>query len=179
MLRHPDFDKFDLSCLKKCYYGASIMPVEVLKELLERLPGAGIYNYYGQTELAPYHTILKAEDAVGKLGSAGMAGLNMETRLEDPLGQPVTTMGDPGEICGKGPHAMIMYFKEPKKTEAAMKGGWFHSGDIGIADEDRYISVVDRKKDMIQTGGGKMSPPAKWKRRFTRTNGWRRWPSSA
>ncbi len=153
MLRHPDFDKFDLSCLKKCYYGASIMPVEVLKEILERLPGAGVYNYYGQTELAPYHTILKAEDATQKLGSAGMAGLNMETRLEDALGTPVTTPGEPGEICGRGPHAMIMYFKEPEKTEEAMKGGWFHSGDIGIADEDRYISVVDRKKDMIKTGG--------------------------
>ncbi|MBI9074236.1 MAG: acyl-CoA synthetase [Desulfatibacillum sp.] len=157
LLRHPDFDKYDLSCLKKCYYGASIMPVEVLKEIMERLPEAGVYNYYGQTELAPYHTVLKAEDAMGKLGSAGMAGLNMETRLEDEHGQPVTTTGDPGEICGKGPHAMIMYFKEPGKTEEAMKGGWFHSGDIGIADEDRYISVVDRKKDMIKTGGENVS----------------------
>ena len=59
------------------------MPVEVLKEMLDRLPGVGIYNYYGQTELAPYHTILKSEDALTKLGSAGMGGLNMETRLED------------------------------------------------------------------------------------------------
>jgi fatty-acyl-CoA synthase len=66
MLRHPDFDNYDLSSLKKCYYGASIMPVEVLKELLERLPGCRVYNYYGQTELAPYHTILKAEDAMDK-----------------------------------------------------------------------------------------------------------------
>jgi fatty-acyl-CoA synthase len=157
LLRHPDFDKHDLSSLKKCYYGASIMPVEVLKEMLDRLPGAKIYNYYGQTELAPYHTILKAEDALRKLGSAGMAGLNMETRLENDLGQPVTDCGLPGEICGKGPHAMIMYFKDPEKTEEAMKGGWFHSGDVGILDEDRYISVVDRKKDMIKTGGENVS----------------------
>ncbi|BBO77176.1 acyl-CoA synthetase [Desulfosarcina widdelii] len=157
MLRHPDFDKFDLSRLKKCYYGASIMPVEVLKEMLKRLPGAKIYNYYGQTELAPYHTILKAEDAMTKLGSAGMGGLNMETRLEDETGNPIETVGTPGEICGKGPHAMIMYFKDPEKTEEAMKGGWFHSGDIGVLDEDRYISVVDRKKDMIKTGGENVS----------------------
>ncbi|MEE4609310.1 MAG: AMP-binding protein [Desulfobacteraceae bacterium] len=68
-----EFDRHDLACLKKCYYGASIMPVEVLKEMLERLPGAKIYNYYGQTELAPYHTILKAGEALAKLGSAGMA----------------------------------------------------------------------------------------------------------
>jgi fatty-acyl-CoA synthase len=157
MLRHPDFSKYDLSTLKKCYYGASIMPVEIIKEMLERLPGVKIYNYYGQTELAPYHTILKAEDAMHKLGSAGMAGLNMESRLEDDRGQAISQTDVPGEICGKGPHAMIMYFKEPEKTEEAMKGGWFHSGDIGVLDADRYIAVVDRKKDMIKTGGENVS----------------------
>lgn len=157
MMRHPDFEKHDLSSLKKAYYGASIMPVEVLKEMLDRLPGVKIYNYYGQTELAPYHTILKAEDAMSKLGSAGMAGLNMESRLEGDNGETITETQTPGEICGKGPHAMIMYFKEPDKTEDVMKGGWFHSGDIGILDEDRYISVVDRKKDMIKTGGENVS----------------------
>jgi fatty-acyl-CoA synthase len=157
LLRHSDFDTYDLSSLKKCYYGASIMPVEVLKELLERLPGSAIYNYYGQTELAPYHTILKAKDATSKLGSAGMAGLNMETRLEDDENRCITQPGLPGEICGRGPHAMMLYFKEPEKTEEAMKGGWFHSGDIGVMDEDRYISVVDRKKDMIKTGGENVS----------------------
>ena len=153
ILRHPDFDRYDLTCLKKCYYGASIMPVEVLKEILERMPGARVYNYYGQTELAPYHTILKAEDALKKLGSAGMAGLNMETRLEDDAGQAIEKAGEPGEICGRGPHALIMYFKDPEKTEEAMRGDWFHSGDIGVMDADRYITVVDRKKDMIKTGG--------------------------
>ncbi|MGC8603732.1 MAG: acyl-CoA synthetase [Desulfomonilaceae bacterium] len=153
ILRHPDFKKYDLSSLTKCYYGASIMPVEILKEILEKFPGAKVYNYYGQTELAPYHTILKAKDATSKLGSAGMGGLNMETRLEDAYGKPIEKAGLPGEICGKGPHAMIMYFKDPEKTEEVMKGGWFHSGDIGVMDEDRYITVVDRKKDMIKTGG--------------------------
>ncbi len=157
LLRHPDFDKYDLSSLRKCYYGASIMPVEVLKEILDRLPGSQVFNYYGQTELAPYHTILKAEDAMKKLGSAGMAGLNMETRLEDNSNAPIDQAGIPGEICGKGPHALTMYFKDPEKTEEAMKGGWFHSGDIGVMDEDRYISVVDRKKDMIKTGGENVS----------------------
>ena len=153
MLRHPDFGKYDLRSLKKCYYGASIMPVEILKELMEKLPGTGIWNYYGQTELAPYHTVLKAKDALRKLGSAGMGGINMETRLEDDNFNPITRPGVPGEICGRGPHALMMYFKDPEKTEEAMKGGWFHSGDVGIMDEDRYITVADRKKDMIKTGG--------------------------
>lgn len=153
MLRHPEFAKNDLSSLKKCYYGASIMPMEILKELMERFPGTRVYNYYGQTELAPYHTILKAKDALTKIGSAGLGGLNMETRLEDDGYKPIFDPGTPGEICGKGPHALIMYFKDPEKTEEAMKGGWFHSGDVGVMDEDRYITVVDRKKDMIKTGG--------------------------
>ena len=128
MLRHPEFAKQDLSSLKKAYYGASIMPVEILKEMMERLPGVKIYNYYGQTELAPYHTILKAKDALSKLGSAGLGGLNMETRLEEDDGAPIAKPGLPGEICGKGAHALIMYFKEPEKTEEAMKGGvrWTH-----------------------------------------------------
>jgi len=153
MLRHPDFAKYDLSSLKKCYYGASIMPVEILKEIIAKFPGAGVYNYYGQTELAPYHTILKAEDALGKLGSAGMGGIHMETRLEDDDNKEICSVGVPGEICGKGPHVMMLYFKEPDKTEEAIKGGWFHSGDLGVLDNDRYITVVDRKKDMIKTGG--------------------------
>ncbi len=153
MLRHPDFRKHDLSSLVKCYYGASIMPREILREMLDCFPGAGIYNYYGQTELAPYHTILKAEDALDKIGSAGMGGLHMETRIEDVDGQEITGTDLAGEICGRGPHVMTMYFKEPDKTEAAMQGGWFHSGDLGVLDQDRYITVVDRKKDMIKTGG--------------------------
>lgn len=153
LLRHPDFQQYDLSSLIKCYYGASIMPKEILKEILEKFPRAGVYNYYGQTELAPYHTILKAEDALSKIGAAGMAGLHMESRIEDTDGSEIATADVAGEICGRGPHVMTMYFKEPDKTEDAMRGGWFHSGDLGVLDEDRYITVVDRKKDMIKTGG--------------------------
>ncbi len=157
LLRHPEFEHHDLSSLKKCYYGASIMPVEILKELLARLPQVGVYNYYGQTELAPYHTILKAEDALRKLGSAGRAGLHMETRLEDGSGQVIAPPGVPGEICGRGPQVMTLYFKEPDKTEEALLGGWFHSGDLGVLDEEGYVTVVDRKKDMIKTGGENVS----------------------
>jgi fatty-acyl-CoA synthase len=86
-----------------------------------------------------------------------MGGLNMETRLEDGSGRPIDQAGVPGEICGRGPHVMIMYYKDPDKTEEAMAGGWFHSGDIGVMDEDRYITVVDLKKDMIKTGGEKVA----------------------
>ncbi len=158
ILRHPEFDHYDISSLKKGYYGASIMPVEVLRELLKRMPNCqNFYNYYGQTELSPYHTILKPADQFSKPGSAGQAGLNMETRLEDDLHQPIVEPGKPGEIIGRGPHAMLMYYKEPEKTEMTLAHGWFHSGDIGVLDEDNFITVVDRKKDMIKTGGENVS----------------------
>lgn len=154
LLRHPDFDKHDLSSINKGYYGASIMPVEVLKELQRRLPNCKrFYNYYGQTELSPYHTMLKPEFQLSKPGSAGMAGLNMETRLEDDNHNPLTGPGASGEICGRGPHALMLYFKEPEKTEEVLANGWFHSGDIGVLDEDNFITVADRKKDMVKTGG--------------------------
>lgn len=154
LLRHPDFDQHDLGSVVKGYYGASIMPVEVLKELQQRLPSCQrFYNYYGQTELSPYHTILKPEFQISKAGSAGQGGLNMETGLEDDDHNPIRQPGVPGEICGRGPHAMLMYFKEADKTEATLAHGWFHSGDIGILDEDGFVTVADRKKDMVKTGG--------------------------
>jgi len=78
--------------------------------------GTWIYNYYGQTELAPLHTTLKAEDALIKLGSAGMGGRNMETRIEDEMGQPINEAGVPEKICGRDPQIMIMYFTVPKKV---------------------------------------------------------------
>ena len=151
ILRHPDFGKYDLSSLTKALYGASIMPEAILREIMEKLPNVGLFNCYGQTEL--FQTGLKPQDAMTKIGSAGMAILHMESRIEDPYGQEISEAGVAGEICGRGPLAMTMYFKEPDKTEAVMTGGWFHSGDIGVLDDDRYLTVVDRKKDMIKTGG--------------------------
>jgi fatty-acyl-CoA synthase len=154
LLRHPLFDKYDLSSIKKGYYGASIMPVEVLKELQRRLPNcSNFYNYYGQTELSPYHTMLRPAFQLSKPGSAGTAGLHMETRLEDDEHNPIGEPGVPGEICGRGPHALLLYYKEPEKTEATLAHGWFHSGDIGVLDRDNFITVADRKKDMVKTGG--------------------------
>ncbi len=152
MISHPGFDSYDLSSLKKIYCGMSAMPAEVLKELKKRFDGAKIYNFYGQTELAPYHTMIKGKALQEKPGSAGRAGLNMEMRLESDDGRMVRGSGRSGEICGRGPHVMMMYFKDPETTENAMEGGWFHSGDLGALDEDGYLSVIDRKKDVVRSG---------------------------
>ncbi len=152
LLRHPDFDRRDLSSLVKGYYGASIMPVEVLKEIAARLPGIALFNFYGQTEMGPLATVLKPADQVRKAGSAGRAALNVETRVVNDAGEPVPS-GEVGEIVHTSPHAMLGYWRDPERTAETFAHGWFHSGDLGILDSDGYLTVVDRKKDMIKTGG--------------------------
>ena len=157
ILRHPDFDKYDLSSLKKGAYGAAKMPPEVLLELAERLEGIRLWNHYGQTELSPSHCILKPEDQLKKPGSAGQGELNTETALLDYDDSIITVADIVGEIACKGPHIMLGYFKDLEKTENAFKNGWFHSGDLGVLDGDRYVEVVDRKKDTVKTGGENVS----------------------
>ena len=152
LLRSPLFDTTDLSSLKKGYYGASIMPVEVLKELAQRLPGVRLWNLYGQTEIAPLATMLGPDDQLRKPGSCGRAVLNVETRVVDDDMHDVPP-GVVGEIVHRSPHLMLGYFHDDERTRAAFEGGWFHSGDLGTIDAEGYISVVDRKKDMIKTGG--------------------------
>jgi fatty-acyl-CoA synthase len=152
LLRHPDFDSTDLSSLRTGYYGASPMPVEVLRELQRRLPDVRLWNFYGQTEMSPLATILRPHEQLERAGSAGRAALNVETRLVDDDGYPVPP-GQIGEIVHRSPHAALGYYDDEEKTAEAFRGGWFHSGDLGVMTEDGYLSVVDRKKDMIKTGG--------------------------
>jgi fatty-acyl-CoA synthase len=152
LLRHPDFDTRDLSSLRKGYYGASPMPVEVLRELSRRLPDVRLWNFYGQTEMAPLATILRPDEQVRHAGSAGRASLNVETRVVDDAGAEVPP-GEVGEIVHRSPHATLGYYADEEKTAEAFRGGWFHSGDLGVIDENGYLAVVDRKKDMIKTGG--------------------------
>jgi fatty-acyl-CoA synthase len=152
LLRSPLFDQTDLAQLRKGYYGASIMPVEVLRELARRLPSVSFWNLYGQTEIAPLATMLGPEDQLRKPGSCGRAVLNVETRVVDDRMQDVAP-GAVGEIVHRSPHLMLGYFHDDERTRAAFEGGWFHSGDLATIDEEGYITVVDRKKDMIKTGG--------------------------
>ena len=152
LLRSPLFDTHDRSSLRKGYYGASIMPVAVMRELIERLPQMRLWNFYGQTEIAPLATVLKPEDQLRKPGSAGRPALNVETRVVDDRMNDVAP-GAIGEIVHRSPQLLLGYFHDDERTAAAFEGGWFHSGDLATVDDEGYISVVDRKKDMIKTGG--------------------------
>ena len=102
--------------------------------------------------MAPLATLLRPEDQVRTAGSAGRAALNVETRVVDEDGEPVAP-GEVGEIVHRSPHAMTGYYEDPSKTANAFRGGWFHSGDLGVLDDEGYLYVVDRKKDMIKSGG--------------------------
>ncbi|RVT51644.1 acyl-CoA synthetase [Rubrivivax albus] len=152
LLRSPAFDATDLTSLKKGYYGASIMPVAVMQEILQRIPGLRLWNLYGQTEIAPLATMLGPEDQLRKPGSCGRAVLNVETRVVDDAMQDVKP-GEIGEIVHRSPQLLSGYFHDDERTAAAFAGSWFHSGDLATIDDEGFITVVDRKKDMIKTGG--------------------------
>ena len=152
LLRSPLFDSTDLSSLQKGYYGASIMPVEVMREMAKRMPNVRLWNLYGQTEIAPLATMLGPEDQLRKPGSCGRAALNVETRVVDD-GMRDVAPGQIGEIVHRSPHLMLGYFHDDERTKSAFEGDWFHSGDLATVDADGYIYVVDRKKDMVKTGG--------------------------
>ncbi len=128
------------------------MPVEVLLEMQRRLPLVRLWNFYGQTEIAPLATVLKPEDQMRKAGSAGRAALNVETRVVDDQGRDVP-VGEVGEIVHRSPQLLAGYFHDEERTRAAFEGGWFHSGDLAKIDDEGFITVVDRKKDMIKSGG--------------------------
>jgi fatty-acyl-CoA synthase len=152
LLRSPLFDRTDLSSLRKGYYGASIMPVAVLEEMQARMPHTRLWNFYGQTEMAPLATVLKPEDQLRKAGSAGRPALNVETRVVNDEELDVQ-VGEIGEIVHRSPHLLSGYFNNEARTAEAFAGGWFHSGDLARIDSEGYIYVVDRKKDVIKTGG--------------------------
>jgi fatty-acyl-CoA synthase len=152
LLRSPLFDRLDHSSLAKGYYGASIMPVEVLREILRRVPQLRLWNLYGQTEIAPLATVLGPDEQLRKAGSCGRPTLNVETRVVDDQMHDVQP-GEVGEIVHRSPQLLIGYYDAPDQTASAFEGGWFHSGDLATIDDDGYITVVDRKKDMIKSGG--------------------------
>jgi fatty-acyl-CoA synthase len=152
LLQHPDFATRDLGCLQKVYYGASIMPVPVLHELRTRLPGSRVYNCYGQTEIAPLATVLRPEEHEARPGSIGRPVLNVETRVVDAEMRDVAP-GERGEIIHRSPQVLLGYWNMPEESARAFEGGWFHSGDVATIDAEGYLTIVDRTKDLINTGG--------------------------
>lgn len=117
----------------------------------------GIVNAFGQTKMSSNTCFLKPEDSIRKRGSVGRPAINVEYRIVDDAGNDVPR-GQVGEIVYRGPTVMIGYYKDPHATKDALRGGWMHSGDLVREDEDGYLYVVDRTKDMIISGGGEHLP---------------------
>ena len=159
MLDHPALNKTDMSSLELVLYGASPMSPSRLVEGLERI-GRVFSQLYGQTECYPASVLRKADHDARRpalFASCGfpVASCNVSLRDED---NNEVKQGEAGEICVQGPHTMEGYWKKPEQTAEAFKGGWLHTGDIARADERGYLYIVDRKKDMIVSGGFNIFP---------------------
>ncbi len=150
--QHPDFATRDLSSLRKAFYGASIMPGPILTRLAEALPGLGFYNCFGQSEIGPLATVLRPEEHTARPDSCGRPILFVELRVVDDAGNDVEP-GGTGEVIYRSPQLCLGYWNKPEETAAAFTDGWFHSGDLVRIDAEGYITVVDRIKDVINTGG--------------------------
>ncbi len=155
VFQHPDVTSADVASLEVLMYGASPMPATTLEHCMSIWPGVGLVQAYGQTELAPVITTLSAADhreGGEKLKSAGRPTAVSDVRVVDEQGQDCPR-GESGEIAVSGPHTMIGYWKKTAETAKAMQDGWVLTGDAGYFDDNGYLFIVDRVKDMVVTGG--------------------------
>lgn len=159
LLKHIESEKIDLSPiaehLRLCISGGAPMPAEVMRQF-ERMFGVRVLEGYGLSETSPVACFNQIHRP-SKPGTVGQSIFGVEVRCVDDLGHPVP-VGERGEVVIRGPNVMKGYYNRPDATEEVMRNGWFHTGDIGTIDEDGYISIVDRKKDMILRGGFNVYP---------------------
>jgi fatty-acyl-CoA synthase len=160
LLDHPRLESADLSSLEVLYYGAAAMSPSRLEEGMERL-GPVFFQFYGQAECPMTITVLRRDEhAPGnrqRLATCGRPVPWLDVALLDDEGNEVPG-GEPGEICVRGPLVMKEYLNKPEQTAETFKFGWLHTGDVARADEEGFLTIVDRKKDMIVTGGFNVFP---------------------
>ena len=169
LMDHPDFHKHDLSSLEIIAYGAAPMPLEIIKRAIAAFPGTHFINAFGQTETASTITVLPPEDHIlegspeeiekklRRLSSIGKPLEDVEVRIVDEDGNSVA-QGVVGEIVARGARLMRGYWNSDEATAEAIRGGWLHTGDMGYSDEEGYIFLVGRAKDLINRGGEMIAP---------------------
>lgn len=148
----PDLRSCDLDRLRRVWWGAAPASTTLLRTMFETFPRAEVIAAFGQTECSPITCLLRGDDAIRKIGSVGTPMLGVEVRIVDDEMNDVAR-GEVGEIVYLGPLLMKEYWNRPIETAEAFRGGWFHSGDLVRQDGEGYIYVVDRRKDMIISGG--------------------------
>jgi fatty-acyl-CoA synthase len=156
----PDFDSYDLSTLRTGIMAGSPCPVEVMKEVVSRMHMHEVTICYGMTETSPVSTQTTAHDTLEqRVSTVGTVHPHLEVRITDPATGHTTTRGQPGELCTRGYSVMSGYWDDPERTrEAIDPAGWMHTGDLAVMDDDGYISIVGRSKDMIIRGGENVYP---------------------
>lgn len=157
LLADERFTSMDLSFIKGFVAGAAPLPLEVIQRL-EGLTGGSMLNVYGLTEISPMGTATPWK-GLNKPGTVGVPLPNTDVRLMDlETGTREVPPGETGEVCFKGPQVMAGYHKKPEETAATVRDGWLYTGDIGVMDADGFLTIVDRKKDMIVASGFNVYP---------------------
>ena len=158
-LEHPQFEEFNLQHLRTGIMAGAPCPVEVMKQVISKMHMEQVLIAYGQTELSPVSHITEPHDPLDKrVGTVGKPCPHLETKIVDDNNR-VVSLGEKGEICTRGYAVMRGYWDDEEKTaETIDAGGWLHSGDVGVMDEDGYVQVTGRIKDMVIRGGENIYP---------------------
>lgn len=155
LMNHPSVDDYDLGSLEDCISGGSALPVDLQEEFMERF-GCNMRQLYGLTESCGMGATIRPSHPF-RPGSVGKAYDGMEISIFDDDDNALTA-GDAGEVVLRGPHVMKGYHNRPLETELALKGGWLHTGDVGYVDDEGFLYITARKKDLIIKGGENIMP---------------------
>jgi fatty-acyl-CoA synthase len=158
VLAHPGNDRYDLSSLRLVISGGEKMPEPLVQRIVDLFSSAWFADAYGLTETVSGDTFLDRDHVLAKLGSVGRPVAHLDLRIVDDDGRPLPA-GERGEIALRGPKVFSGYWRDPDATAAAIRKGWFHTGDVGRVDDDGYLYIDDRKKDLIISGGENIASP--------------------
>jgi fatty-acyl-CoA synthase len=160
MLDHADFPSFDLSSLRTGIMAGSPCPIEVMRKVVERMHMSEVAICYGMTETSPVSTQTRIDDPLERrVSTVGRVGPHVEVKVIDPEGGLVVPRGVAGELCTRGYSVMLGYWEDPERTaEAVDRAGWMHTGDLATMDDEGYLNIVGRSKDMVIRGGENIYP---------------------
>jgi fatty-acyl-CoA synthase len=159
-LNHPDFGSYDLSSLRTGIMAGSPCPVEVMKQVVERMGMTEVTICYGMTETSPVSTQTRADDSLDRrVSTVGRVHPHVEVKIVDPETGRTLPRGEPGELCTRGYSVMLGYWDEPAKTAEAIDAArWMHTGDLAVMDEEGYLNITGRIKDLVIRGGENVYP---------------------
>jgi fatty-acyl-CoA synthase len=159
-LTEPDFDSYDLSSLRTGIMAGSPCPVEVMKQVIERMGMAEVSICYGMTETSPVSTQTRVDDSIERrVSTVGRVGPHLEIKIIDPETGLTMPRGTPGELCTRGYSVMLGYWEQPDMTANAIDPArWMHTGDLAVMDDEGYLNITGRIKDMVIRGGENIYP---------------------